>query len=221
MEKVCVICGNTFDAPKKSIKCCNSECQLIRSKTLAQTRYAAKRDLILKQQKVYNARKKLKARLSRNKSTKLQTFQKWCSECSNQFVSHRYNALVCSSGCKKVRNARLLLQRRKTDKLVDLKIRFRTLLATVVYKQKYTKNSKSERILGIPYNKLLKYLAKTYEDRYCEKFSGFDGIHIDHKIPLSSANTRQQFLELNHYTNLQLLKAYDNRQKSNNIYWKG
>jgi hypothetical protein len=37
------------------------------------------------------------------------------------------------------------------------------------------------------------------------------GWDIDHKIPLSSVNTEDEIIKLNHYTNLQPLCSYVNR----------
>ena len=42
-------------------------------------------------------------------------------------------------------------------------------------------------------------------------------IHIDHIIPLSSANTIEQVESLCHYSNLQPLWAKDNLKKKNKI----
>jgi len=46
-----------------------------------------------------------------------------------------------------------------------------------------------------------------------------DGWHIDHRIPLDSAKSREDFERLGvaHYTNLRPLWAEDNWKKSNKI----
>jgi len=44
-------------------------------------------------------------------------------------------------------------------------------------------------------------------------------IHIDHKIPLASAKTKEDLLKLFHYTNLQPLWAEENRSKNNRIIY--
>jgi hypothetical protein len=39
--------------------------------------------------------------------------------------------------------------------------------------------------------------------------------HLDHKIPISWAETEEQVYELNKYTNFQPLWAFDNQSKNN------
>ena len=42
-------------------------------------------------------------------------------------------------------------------------------------------------------------------------------LHIDHIIPIISADSEQRILELNHYTNLQWLTEQDNLIKGSKI----
>ena len=44
--------------------------------------------------------------------------------------------------------------------------------------------------------------------------------HIDHIMPMYTAQTEEETLELNHYTNLQPLWAEENLSKSNKIITK-
>ena len=57
---------------------------------------------------------------------------------------------------------------------------------------------------------LVKYLLQTFKDNYGYEWDGKEQVHIDHIIPLATANTEQDIVKLCHYTNLQLLKAKDN-----------
>ena len=68
----------------------------------------------------------------------------------------------------------------------------------------------------------ISYLIKTYEYNYKEKWDWdyLKNVHIDHIIPISTAESEEEIIKLNHYTNLQLLKAEDNIQKSNKLDWR-
>jgi len=66
------------------------------------------------------------------------------------------------------------------------------------------KNKKSEEILGMT--------LKEFQQKIGVKKKG---VHLDHIIPLSWANTEEEIYCLNHYSNFQLLDAFENRSKSN------
>ena len=49
------------------------------------------------------------------------------------------------------------------------------------------------------------------------EYNGTQKVHIDHIIPLATAQTEYDVYKLCHYTNLQLLNAEDNLKKRDNI----
>ena len=48
----------------------------------------------------------------------------------------------------------------------------------------------------------------------------WNNIHLDHIKPLSTANTKEEILILNHYTNFQPLLAIDNLIKNDSLIEK-
>ena len=66
------------------------------------------------------------------------------------------------------------------------------------------KNKKSEEILGITFKQFQEKIGVIKK-----------GVHLDHIVPLSWANTEEEIYCLNHYSNFQLLDAFKNRSKSN------
>lgn len=71
------------------------------------------------------------------------------------------------------------------------------------------KNKKSEEILGITF--------KEFQQKIGVKKKGY---HFDHIVPLSWAETEDEIYCLNHYSNFQLLDAFENRSKSNRYCYK-
>lgn len=82
---------------------------------------------------------------------------------------------------------------------------------------KFRKILKSEKLLGCSILEFAEYLlSKCPEGTTPSDFNQF-GYHIDHKIPISSANTQEEVEKLCHYTNCQPLWWWDNIIKSNKI----
>jgi hypothetical protein len=61
----------------------------------------------------------------------------------------------------------------------------------------------------------MEYLGDLFTEKM--NWDNYGEWHIDHIIPLSSANTEEEIYKLCHYTNLQPLWAEDNIKKSNKI----
>lgn len=105
-------------------------------------------------------------------------------------------------------------ERLEKDPVFKLKERARKTIADSFLRRGYTKNSKSQEIIGCDWTTFTKHLFDTWQKRYGTVYAGED-YHIDHIIPLSTAQTEDEVIKLCHYTNLQLLKPEDNLAKSN------
>lgn len=106
-------------------------------------------------------------------------------------------------------------ERRKTEPLFNLKKILRARTRQAFKSKGWKKNSKTMEILGVSVE-----IAKAHLERQFTKGMTWDNQgewHIDHIIPLASANTEEELRKLCHYTNLQPLWAEDNLSKSDKI----
>ena len=113
---------------------------------------------------------------------------------------------------------------RATNPLYKLKINTRTLVGQSIRKKGYTKNSKTQAILGCSFEDFKQHLESKFEPWMTWNNYGLYngelnyGWDIDHVIPNSSGITEDEIIQLNHYTNLQPLCSKINRDiKRNNI----
>ena len=129
----------------------------------------------------------------------------YCNNCSTKRINkwHKENPEYLRNYAK---------ERSKTDILFKLigNIRIRTNCA---YKAtKWIKESKNKDMLGCS----LSHAKHCLEIQFTEGMSwdNWGKWHIDHIIPLSSANTEEELSLLCHYKNLQPLWAFDNLSKN-------
>lgn len=108
----------------------------------------------------------------------------------------------------------------KIRKNIDPIFRLRRLTKNRIYNFLKTKNmTKQNRtfdIVGCTPEFLKEYIENQFTEGMSWELMG-KHIHIDHIIPLSSANTEEDIYKLCHYTNLQPLWAEDNLKKSNKL----
>lgn len=102
----------------------------------------------------------------------------------------------------------------KTDKMYKLKKQLRNCIYNSFKKKDYYKKEHTKSIIGCEYNFFISHLLQTYKNNYGVEWDGIEKVHIDHIIPLATANDEQDVKKLCHYTNLQLLKAKDNLTKN-------
>jgi len=131
---------------------------------------------------------------------------------------------------RRLKNNQRQKERREKDPLYKLKGNISSLIRQSIKLKGYIKESRTHEILGCSYEHFKEYIESFFiEDREWMNWENYgnpkDGIFepnkswdIDHIIPLSSFNTEQELLELNHYTNLQPLCSYYNRFVKRNNY---
>lgn len=105
-------------------------------------------------------------------------------------------------------------RKRKEDDLYRLKYNLSHNLRERVKRLDSSKGSTID-YLGCTIEELLMYLN---ENPYGFKYGDY-GLDIDHKVPTSSATSKEELYLLYHYSNLQLLPTYYNRHiKKNNKF---
>lgn len=112
------------------------------------------------------------------------------------------------------------LQTKKIENpLFKLELNVRGRIKQYLKQKNITPKNKTFDIVGIGVIELKEYLEAQFLDGMSWENYGMYGWHIDHKIPLCSAENETELLKLFHYTNLQPLWAKDNLQKNNKIIY--
>ena len=106
-------------------------------------------------------------------------------------------------------------KRRQTDPLFKMMSNLRTRTWKAFKNKGYSKDSRTQEMLGVDWK-----VAKQHIENQFTKGMNWDNYgewHIDHIIPLASANTEKELTKLCHYSNLQPLWAEDNLSKGSKI----
>jgi hypothetical protein len=103
--------------------------------------------------------------------------------------------------------------KKKNDPLFRLSDSIRTLIWISINKMGYKKNSKTSNILGCSFEEFKSYIESQFNDNMT--WENYGEWHLDHKTPVSWAETEEQVYELNKYTNFQPLWEFDNLSKGN------
>ncbi len=82
----------------------------------------------------------------------------------------------------------------------------------------FVKKTKTENILGCTFEEFRSYIEIKFNKKMT--FENYGEWHLDHIIPISSAQTEEEIIKLNHYTNFQPMWAKENISKGNKIIEK-
>ena len=236
MNKVCNKCGinkdiNEFSKYKvKGKEYYRSQCKKCRCDY--QKEYNAKnKDEISIKNKIYREKNKNKLRehskkfyqehkeeIKEYKKKNEEHYKKWRKEYREKNKEHikEYMKKYRKENKNKISKQRNKYnqKRKKEDTLFYFKIKTRQMLLNSFKRRKNKKPQHTEQILGCTIENFIKHLLQTFKDNYGYEWDEVESVHIDHIKPLKLATTEEDVIELCHYTNLQLLKAKDNLQKS-------
>lgn len=124
-----------------------------------------------------------------------------------------YKKNYYSSNKEKISNT--LKSKYHSDPLFKLKHLVRNRISKFLKTKNWSKNSRTFEMIGCSPADLKLYLeGKFLEGMMWENHGKW---HIDHIIPLSSAETGKEVYQLSHYTNLQPLWSEDNLKKNNKL----
>jgi transcriptional regulator with XRE-family HTH domain len=116
---------------------------------------------------------------------------------------------------KKLQDIELLNNSVFDDPIKRYKKEIRTKLSLTFKKGGYEDNSDLYNIIGCSYNDLISHLNN---NKYNFKIE-FQEMDVDHIIPLNECKTIDDVKKLNHYTNLQLLPSFYNRNVKRTNKW--
>lgn len=105
--------------------------------------------------------------------------------------------------------------KREQDPLFKLKHNLTNRTISAFKHKRWNKNTKTQKMLGADYETVKNHIESRFKKGMTWDNQG--EWQIDHIIPLSSAKTERELIELCHYTNLQPLWAEENMLKGNKI----
>lgn len=108
-------------------------------------------------------------------------------------------------------------QRRESNPTIALAGKVRMRVYAIFRHKKLSKEKKSIEYIGCDIDILKKHIERQFTKGMTWDNNTKYGWHIDHKIPLSSAQTIEDLIPLLHYTNLQPLWASENLSKNDKI----
>ena len=112
--------------------------------------------------------------------------------------------------------AQYMHKRRKSDPLFKLTTTCRTRIFQALQRRSYKKTKCSLELVGCSWLELQQHLESQFTEGM--SWDNYGEWHVDHIIPLCSAATEEEMLELFHYTNLQPLWAADNLKKQGKLF---
>ena len=140
-------------------------------------------------------------------------------ESKNQYANKNKEIINIKKSEYRKNNREKINKQRKERSIVDslykLTESLRSRIRIAFKSSKWKKDINTQKLLGCDYETAMKHIENQFiEDMSWENHGKW---HIDHKIPLSSATSEEELINLCHYTNLQPLWATDNISKGGKL----
>jgi hypothetical protein len=104
-----------------------------------------------------------------------------------------------------------------TNVLYKLKTKISCRIREAMRRKGFTKRNVTSQIIGCSWEEFKQHLENQFQKEMTWDNYGMKGWHIDHHIPLATAETEEDVYRLNHYTNLKPLWWYQNLSKGDKI----
>jgi len=157
-------------------------------------------------------------------------FANSCKDCRKLYYNlnkHKFNRSTYlkkyRESYKEVRNKKNKIKR-KSDPIFALSSAIRSRISESLKNNRFYKKSNTQEILGCSFEEFKIYIESKFEHWMTWENRGLFngelnyGWDIDHIIPLSSANSEEEIIKLNHFTNLQPLCSYKNRHIKRDLF---
>jgi len=102
--------------------------------------------------------------------------------------------------------------RKEIDPLFKLSLNIRSNIGRSLRRNSYSKKTKTYNILKCEYDFFMEWINGIASNGHQY---GIEDLHLDHVVPVSLAQTEEEAILLNHYSNFQLLSANENLSKNN------
>ena len=164
----------------------------------------------------FDKKKYMKEYREKNKEKLKEYIINWRVENVDKFQSGRKNYYKKNKEEVVRKNYEYCKKRKAIDPLYKLSRGIRSLILISFKNQFTTKSKKTLEILNCSFEEFKLHLESQFDDKMNWSNQGTYW-HMDHIIPISSAETEEDVYRLNHYTNFQPLYWLDNLKKSNKI----
>jgi hypothetical protein len=106
-------------------------------------------------------------------------------------------------------------KRKELNPLLKMSYNIRSRIYNAMLRIIVGKKSRTNELIGCSFEECKTHIENKFLEGMSWENYGLYTWHIDHIVPLSSAKTEKELIELFHYTNLQPLWAKDNLSKYN------